>query len=174
MRRTLSQILQEADSIIEKRAAEPPPTISSDDEIFKLAETVRNHRSEMKTPEPIELTHEEKVAFSMAFLETLLSAQELAALHRFEKEAIARGLPQESVQSFYEKVAEKTEAGKRVFNFLTGVGESLESQIGALPSHGLSWRSAGQAAAVATPLAAAGAGGSYLKEREIKKKYGVS
>jgi hypothetical protein len=177
--RTFAQILQDAERIIEKRAheAEPPPVPAiEEDEIFKLASQVRTCQSEL--PPPFEFTETEKVAHAMAILETLFSAKDLTNLVKFEKEARARGMSDETIQGFFNKVADQSQTGRRVFDFMHGAGEGLESYIKSLPNvDPTSWRGVGQMAGAAAPLVAVGtAGGMYgahRKEEEIKKKYGV-
>lgn len=174
---SLAQIFQKADDIIEKRASvqvvEQPV---EQDEIFKLAEQVRNHRSAHETP--FEFTEQEKIACSMAIVETMASATELRALIKFEKEATERGLPQEQVQAFFNKVAEKSTAGRRVLDFMTGAGQSLEGYINSLPKGlNVSAKSLGKVVGTSAPLAAAGTAGAAIgakyKEKEIKSQLGM-
>ena len=176
--RTFEQILQDADRIIEKRAQEaiPPPAPIEDDEIFKLASQVRTCKSEL--PAPFEFTESEKLAHSLAVLETIFSAKDLTNLVKFEKEARSRGMSDEAIQAFFDKVADGSRVGRRVHEFMHGAGEGLEGYIRSLPNVDLgSWQGIGRMAGGAAPLAAAGAvGASYgasKKENEIKKKYGV-
>jgi len=177
--RTFAQILQDAERIIEKRAheAEPPPVPAiEEDEIFKLASQVRTCQSEF--PPPFEFTETEKLARSMAILETVFSAKDLTNLVKFEKEARARGMSDEAIQGFFDKVADGSRVGKRVHEFMHGAGEGLEGYIKSLPGVDLSsWQGIGRMAGAAAPLAAVGAGGAVYgaskKEEEIKKKYGV-
>lgn len=177
--RTFEQILQDADRIIEKRAQEatpPPAPVIEEDEIFKLASQVRTCKSEL--PAPFEFTEAEKTARAMAIVETILSAKDLTNLVKFEKEARARGMSEETIQGFFNKVADASRVGKRVHEFMHGAGEGLESYIKSLPNVDLgSWQGLGRMAGGAAPIAAAGvagaAYGSSKKEEEIKKKYGV-
>lgn len=179
MGRTLSQLLQEADNIIEKRASvEVTPVAIEEDEIFKLASQVRNYVPVVeKAVEPFVPTENEKVAYAMAMLETLMSAKELKAMDTFEKAAAEKGMSPESVQQFFEKVANKSQTGKRVFDFMTGAGRGLEGYMNSIPKNLEGMEGIGRAVGAATPIVGAGVVGgmmgSSMKENEIKSRYGI-
>jgi hypothetical protein len=179
MGKTLSQLLQEADNIIEKRASvEVTPVAIEEDEIFKLAEQVRNHVPVVeKAPEPFVPTEAEKLAYAMAMLETILSSKELKAMDTFEKAAAEKGLSPESVQRFFEKTAASTKVGTRVFDFMAGAGRGLEGYIQSIPRNLSGAEGAGRAVGAALPIVGAGVAGgmlgSSMKENEIKSKYGI-
>jgi hypothetical protein len=184
MGRTLGQMLQTADEIIEKRASAPKtPEVTSpisveDDDIFKLASSIRGFE-EVASVEEFTFDDNEKLANSMAILETVFSAPELSKLMQLEKVAKERGISDETINGFYEKVASATNAGGRISSFMHGAGDSLQRVINSIPGklHGDNAAAAGQVAGAMAPFAAAaglgGLAGSHLKEKSIKKQLGV-
>lgn len=136
---SLAKILQEADAIIEKRASVEVKTASvntpvadDDDEIFKLAQEVRDFRPKLSEPQAGQITTVdslsdiEKLAFSLAMTEILMSGAELSKLAEFEKQASDQGASPEQIQSYVTQVCEKTGAGQRALVFMDKMGEGLQ------------------------------------------------
>lgn len=183
MARSLAQIFQDADAIIEKLAsdqAKTPPRQIDEDEVTKLAAEVLSDAAPLATE--FHFDDLEKLAHSMAILETVLSAPELLKFQEFEKKATEQGFTPEQINSVLEKAAGEaipTEAGQRVLHFMEGAGGSLQKIINAIPkvTRAEPARSAGAVAGFAAPaLAALGLGGylgSKYKEREFRQTYGV-
>lgn len=191
---TLEQLLKKADMLIEKRAEAAAviaqnDSVDAQDDIFALAEQVRDYSPEVPPKgdvtttdklASVELSEMEKLALDMALTEVLLSAPELTKLAEFEEAAIAKGATPEQMQKVFDEVSVKTGAGGRVLNFMTGVGESLQSHTdtaaNVLKSTSKS-HAAGRAAGAVIPAAVLVAGGAHLgskhKEYKIKKQMGL-
>lgn len=110
--RNLDELLSEAESIIEKKAeAKQRPTSSqseSDKEVAKLANLLVNDG--MFTEVPIEVDREslvEKVAHSLAIVQTLANAEHLAKIAEFHERAVASGYTDEQIFPVIEKIAKK-------------------------------------------------------------------
>ena len=193
MAKTLAQIFDEAEAVIEKRASASAPAPSvDDDEIYKLAAQVRcvgqrpptasDGESSTKTAQPFEYTETEKVAYALAFVETVLSGKELAALSELEKTASEKGVSDEDLQEFFNKVASKTKAGQKVQEFLTGLGTGFDELVHGTKrvlksKSGTKAQKAGRITPYILPsvgtLGLGAAVGSASKEHEIKSQLGI-
>lgn len=103
MSRNISTLLQEADSIIEKRASETAnvvPAVESED-IFKIAAELRQPSRSVDT----DLTMFEKIAHAIALVDTLINANEIAKIASFEEKAASAGYSPEQVCDYFEKNA---------------------------------------------------------------------
>jgi hypothetical protein len=117
MARSLAQIMKDADGIIEKMASENESISLRDeeDDLFKLASemTKKPVLEDHAKQASFELTPFEKTAASIAVVETILGAQELAKIVEFEKSASERGLTTEQIQGVFEKISENSLVGRR-------------------------------------------------------------
>lgn len=135
MTRSLANILAEADEVIEKIASESnaSPAASEDDDLFKLAQEVRDSAPAPMVAEPVapvqefEMTPLEKIAEAIAIVETAVSANELHGLSKLEKVAAEREIPNEEVQGFFAKVAEKNLVGRRAITCVEEAARSIQS-----------------------------------------------
>lgn len=182
MPRKLCDLLADLDVRIEKRAqakSMPAPATSEDDaEIKKLAQDFVD-----ATPEPeetIQLTETEKIAHSMAVLETILGGEELAKLVEFEKTATERGVPRGQLQEAITKYANRTQTGERIIQFMRGMGSGTADVVegfGKQLPKSTNTEIAGNIAGKAAPLVGIGGLGMYLgskaKERQIRRKMGI-
>lgn len=183
MARKLCDILADLDVRIEKRAqAKTASAPASDDDVEKLAETLVKSapRRPPNNPDPRAfMTEVEKLAHSMAVVETLLGGKPLAKICEFEKKAIDAGAPSSEVQDLVTKYAAKTELGSKVIDFMKGMGSGVVNRLESFGTQLSKNRpeAAGEIAGMAVPgLGLAGTGmylGSKTKEREIRKKMGI-
>jgi hypothetical protein len=111
-------MIRDADEIFEKRASKTRETgrdstkISySDEDVFKLAEELRRPtKKHEKTAESgdetaVALTLREKLAHSVALVDTLLNLERLEKLAAFESAAREKGFSDQQIQSYFEKNA---------------------------------------------------------------------
>lgn len=105
MSRSINDILREADDIVAARTSEKTASAAkstpsySDEDIFKLAEA-------LTAPEESTInTLTEKVAASIALVDTLLNLDTLIKIAHFEKAAKEKGYSEEKVAEFLEKQA---------------------------------------------------------------------
>jgi hypothetical protein len=113
MARSIEDYLNEANDIIEKRASAPAQKPPSDDEIVKLADILTAQEAPPPPPQ-LELTLFEKVAYSMAIIDTVRHIEEFQKIDAFEKTARERGFSDEQVAQFLEKRAEGPSALSKV------------------------------------------------------------
>ena len=184
MARKLADILADLDVMLEKRAQEKQdsvPAASEDDgEIEKLAEDFLDFEPEASSNEVIELNEAEKIAHSMAIVETLLCGSDLKKACAFEKEALRRGASTEDISATLTKFANKTEAGNKVYQFMKGFGHGIADMTDAVakkvPSESKA-QVAGRLTGIAAPFAAAGGLGAYAgskaKEKQMKTRLGI-
>lgn len=189
MARKLCDILADLDARIEKRAqaktASAPAASDGDDDVQKLArEFVENGPADQTEQHHSEtLTEAEKIAHSMAVVETLLGGEKLAKLCDFEKAALERGVPEEKVQEVLNKYAAKAKAleGDKIIKFMEGVGRGISDSLSgfrnSLKGPKGTYARKGEIAGRLAPGAVLGGGGIYagskLKERQIRKKMGI-
>lgn len=121
MARRLDDLLNEADELIEKKAAKSQSPVTSseveDDEVEKLAsallaeEDVNLMSAQKRAPRGDEDWNlEEKVAHAVAIVSVLSQVEELRKLGDFEKTASSKGFSQEEIDQF---MGEKTAAAIR-------------------------------------------------------------
>jgi len=105
MARNISDLLREADDIIEKRASQKPAAISAGEEdVFKLAEALRGSiREEVQAP--AEWTLQEKLAHALMLVGTFANLPELTKMAQFEKKASAAGYEADEINACLEKRA---------------------------------------------------------------------
>lgn len=141
MSKSIDQLLNEADTIIEKRASDDTQSqeeldLTSDDEVVKLASFLMEEDKEFaEQVTPPKSTHEkvastqvsedevnmgtlepqsvyiEKIAESLAIVDTLINIQELAKAHEFEKRAKAAGYNDEQIEEYLQKQAKAAAKG---------------------------------------------------------------
>lgn len=117
MARTLDQILNEADDIISGRSAAQEKTASpapSGDEIENLAKYLESevHAQTKVASSDVEMTAFEKVAYSMAIVDTMTTLEKLTKVAAFEEKARAQGYSEAQIGEFLEKQA-ASEFGKK-------------------------------------------------------------
>lgn len=184
MARKLCDILADLDVRIEKRAqAKQASAPASDDgDVEKLAETLLKSapRRPPNNPDPrAYMTEVEKIAHSMAVVETLLGGEPLAKICDFEKKAIDAGVPSDEVQDLVTKYATRTQAGGKVVDFMKGLGSGVASRLesfGKMTGEGRPEIAGEILGRVAPAVGLAGTGmylGSKHKERQIRKKMGI-
>lgn len=100
MAASLNSLLTEADSIIESRLSSKAPAVQ--DDIFKLAEELK--ASSVKNDD-LDLTLTEKIAHSIAIVDTLLNLEALTKMASFEEKAKESGFSEEQISEFFEKKA---------------------------------------------------------------------
>lgn len=124
MARRLDDLLNEADQLIEKKAAKAQapatsPSKEEDDEVEKLAnallaeENVDTMSAQKRAPKGDEDWNlEEKVAHAISIVSVLSQIEELRKLGDFEKTASSKGFSQEEIDQFMgEKAAAAITAG---------------------------------------------------------------
>lgn len=102
MAKSLDALLTEADALIESKLA--PVAAQPQDDIFKLAEELT--ASGKATDEDIAYSLTEKIAHSIAVVDTLLNLETLSKLAAFEDLAAEKGYSEEQMAKFFEKKAE--------------------------------------------------------------------
>lgn len=95
----LSQLLKDADDIIEKRASKKPDESTRKDDISKLAEELK------ASSEDTEWTPQEKLAQAIMLVSTYANLPQLAKLAQFEAKALKAGYDESAIESFLEKRA---------------------------------------------------------------------
>lgn len=119
MAKTIDQLLNEADEILEKRASDADASqektasqnrSDEDEDIFKLAEDLRNAQqktaSDEEQPSPeLNMNLSEKIAHSMAIVDTIVNLPLLSQLSEFEKKAQEKGYSEEQIAEYSEKIA---------------------------------------------------------------------
>lgn len=139
MGKSLNQLLNEANSIIEKKASVNTQShmeleLTADDEVVKLASFLMEEDKELAEQVAPRKTHEkvasiqvsedevnmgvlepqsvyiEKIAESLAIVDTLINIQELAKLENFEKKARAAGHSDEQIEEYLQKQAKASAA----------------------------------------------------------------
>lgn len=126
MARTIDDILNEADEIINSKGTEktaaPAPT---EDDVTSLARLLMDPAQVTKLaaqPESFEMNLHEKVAHAIAIVDTLGQIEELQKLAQLEAAALERGVPQEQIDAFIqEKLAANAATKFVVPAALTGV-----------------------------------------------------
>lgn len=136
----LEDLIREADSVIEKKAAKAAPVVSTDssDDITKLAEMLLSDDEVKPTQTKVaaparEETPFEKIAHAIAIVETLVNIEELQKLASFEEQAKSKGFSDAQVEEFIEK---KAAALKPVHKYVTIPGALLALGAGAGHAHG--------------------------------------
>jgi hypothetical protein len=106
MSKTLSELLAEADHIIEKRGEAAKPVESGNDDIIKLASmlSMDDEQTTVVTA-PLEMTLFEKVAHSMAIVETVARIGEFEKLAQFKEAAAEQGWSEAQIDEYLEKKA---------------------------------------------------------------------
>jgi len=117
----IKDIFNEADSIIKKASAKAPEksqvkTASIDPEIGALADGILNGKFETR-PEPVlykktasvEMSPMEKIAHSVAIVDTLLNIAKMQELEKFASIAEERGYTPEQIKGYLEKRASEME-----------------------------------------------------------------
>lgn len=114
MAKDINTLISEADEIIAKNSPDGMrKTASKEDDIFALAEQVKSAYALPEKPAIDETsikTLQEKVASSMAIVDTILNLPVLTQLAEFEKAAMDSGKKPEQIQQFIEK----TGAAKKI------------------------------------------------------------
>lgn len=118
--RSINDMIRDADEIFEKRASEQGSTKGksskgySDEEIFKLAEELKNPAKAPIAREKVAkddgetklaFTLREQIAHSAAIIDTLLNLEQLEKFAALESAAREKGFSDEQIQSFFEKNA---------------------------------------------------------------------
>lgn len=102
MAKSLDALLSEADAIIETKLASKKPE-PRDDDIFKLAEDLKG--SKPAADEEMCLTLTEKIAHSIAIVDTLLNLDTLVKMAQFESKAKESGFSDGQISEYFEKKA---------------------------------------------------------------------
>ena len=94
---SIAQALAMADEIIEKRASESKTQQEefSDDDLFKMAEELQRPQEETTVR-----TLTEKIAHSIAIVDTLINLPQIQALQQFEKKASEAGYTTEQINEY--------------------------------------------------------------------------
>lgn len=136
----LEDLIREADSVIEKKAAKvaSTPTVEPSDDVMKLAQMLLSDEevktAQTKTASTVkEATPFEKIAHAIAIVETLVNIEELQKLASFEEQAKSKGFSDAQVEEFIEK---KAAALKPVHKYVTIPGALLALGAGAGHAHG--------------------------------------
>lgn len=104
----LDTLLDEADELISKRLAggqEKTGAAVGDDDIFKLAEEVRNPAPRSEEPSSAIVTLTEKVAHALAISETMMNLPVLVQIDQLTKTAQDKGISAERIDAYIEKLA---------------------------------------------------------------------
>jgi len=101
MVKSLDTLLSEADSLIEMKLAQKTP--EPQDNIFKLAEELKT--SGRASDDDIAYSITEKIAHSIAVVDTLLNLETLSKMASFEDKAASSGYTEEQLSKFFEKKA---------------------------------------------------------------------
>jgi hypothetical protein len=113
MAKKVSDLLEEVESILSKRASSPKETMTEKD-IFSLADQLRKQASpsvaQVGSDEVVELdtpiqTLREKVAHALALTEVYANLPFFQRLTQFEKKACENGMTDQDITSFLEKKA---------------------------------------------------------------------
>lgn len=99
MAKSLDTLLSEADALIDSKLDCKTP--APQDDIFKLAEELTH--SGRSTNEDMALTLTEKIAHSIAIVDTLLNLESLSKMASFEDKAKESGFSNEQISEFFEK-----------------------------------------------------------------------
>lgn len=100
MSRSLGDLIKDADEIISSKVAAAKPEIKEDD-IFKLAEELRSEPKPALTEDDYTLT--EKIAHSVAMVETLINMPILMKVAEFEKVAKEGGYTPAQIEEYFAK-----------------------------------------------------------------------
>lgn len=101
MAKKISDFIAEADEIISIKTAAKKPAPQQDD-IFKLAEELTHPQHELDADD-YSLT--EKIAHSIALVDTLINLPELVKIANFESKAKESGYSSEQISELFEKKA---------------------------------------------------------------------
>lgn len=113
--KALSDLLNEADDLIKSKVdgiAKSASAVTADDDVFKLAEALRqnpasSYTKEAAAPADDELfTLTEKIAHAAAIVDTWLNLPAIARMVEFEKVASKNGYSKDQISSYIEKNAE--------------------------------------------------------------------
>jgi len=106
---TISDVMREADEIIEQRLSEGQEKTASakfsDEDIFKLAEEVRSEPKQEVSEEPALNTVLEKVAHALAVADTVVNLDVLIKAANFAEQARAAGKSDEEIDAYLQKHA---------------------------------------------------------------------
>lgn len=118
MARSLSDILNEAEGIIEKRASEKP-VAQSFDAVEKYASFLNGLASAAPSPAaPEEFNLLEKIAHAIAIVDTLTFLEEHEKIAQFEDICRERGYSEEQIAGFIEKKASGMAVSKGMSRYL--------------------------------------------------------
>ena len=102
MARSLEQLISDADQIIEKRAAAPKAQAAVDDgEVVKLASLLA--AKDAPQADTFQMTMLEKVAHSIAIVETIQQLEQLEKIAKFEEGCRGKGFSEDQINAFLEK-----------------------------------------------------------------------
>jgi hypothetical protein len=106
--RSLSALIKDADTIIEKRGGGQQVKTASvkEDDIFKLAEQIRTSRPEVSIEVPNDVvTLVEKIAHAVCLVDTMLNLDTLSKIDKLEKVAKEKGMTDDQISKWFEKKA---------------------------------------------------------------------
>jgi hypothetical protein len=103
MGRQLEDFLKEADALIEKNASKPKAA-PADDEVVKLAHMLTAKDNPL--PDHFEFTPLEKIAYSIAIVETMQNMEQLEKIAKFEEGCREKGFTEAQIQEFLTKRAD--------------------------------------------------------------------
>jgi len=102
MAKTLDTLLSEADAFIETKLAKAKP--EQKDDIFKLAEELKTSGRTLDEDD-VTFSLTEKIAHSVAVVDTLLNLETLCKMAAFESQAKESGYSEDQLSKFFEKKA---------------------------------------------------------------------
>jgi hypothetical protein len=119
MARSIDDILNEADALINSRSQEKVAAAAPvlDDDVTSLARLLSmDAPATVKTaqPEIFEMNLNEKVAHALAITDTLTHIEELMKIASFEEAARERGIPQDQIDKFISEKLAFNSASKHV------------------------------------------------------------
>ena len=101
MAKSLGDLIRDADEIITVKTASVKPQVQ--DDIFKLAGELVEDRAPALTEDDFSMA--EKIAHSVALVETLINMPTLKKVAEFEKKAKESGYTPEQITEYFEKNA---------------------------------------------------------------------
>lgn len=102
MPRSLGDLIRDADELITSKLASPKPQVQEDD-IFKMAKELVKNDEVPVTDNDYSMA--EKIAHSIALVETLINMPALIKVAEFEKKAKESGFTSEQISDYFEKKA---------------------------------------------------------------------
>jgi hypothetical protein len=120
MARSLSALIKDAETIIEKRAGKQEKKASIvEDDIFKLAEQIRTSKPEVFVQVPDDVvTLTEKIAHAVCIVDTLLNIDTLTKVDKLEKVAKEKGMTDAQINKWFEKNASQNFKLKSVLHLM--------------------------------------------------------